>query len=131
MILSWVFLGFLPTSPLTLHSAKYYKISGLGCKRSQVQILSRRPVYLLEIIQTLQISVDLFCGRICAYKCSKMRPKEGIGGGKIGVLPAVLLSQFEAVIRPAIRSLSQSSLVNSNKIHQHVNRGIYGMQARR
>ena len=112
MILSWVFLGFLPTSLLTLHSVKSYKISGLGCKRSQVQILSRRPVYLSEIIQTLLISVYLFDGRICAYKCSKVKAKEGIHGGKIGVLPSVLLSQFEAVVRPALSSLSQSSLVN-------------------
>lgn len=95
---------------------------GLGCKRSQVQILSRRPVYLLEIIQYCVYFYLCTYVQEVATKLSKNTAFAWVCGIVFGT-PRSEPFQGHAL------SLSQSSLVNSNEIHQHVNRGIYGMRS--
>ena len=59
--------------------------TGLGCMRSQVQILSRRPSYPLDISPFCLWKRPNSRVVICAHECSKRHANEGIAGGKIGV----------------------------------------------
>ena len=57
----------------------------LGCKRSLVQIQSRRPIYLTDLTQVFTLKRLSSENSKNAYTCSKTKAKEQDSGGKIGV----------------------------------------------
>lgn len=94
----------------SFHSRNQILVSCLGCKRSQVQILSRRPVYLLEIIN------NSICFNVCkslqenATKLSKSTAFAWVCGTVFGTSHS---EPFHGHARPLSQSIFQNSIKTS------------------
>lgn len=107
-------LGYGAKIGLAFHSQNCKYCTDLGCKRSLVQIQSRRPSYLIDILRFLERNCLRNYTLHVAHNGSNRQIKDGIGGGKIGVRPVNDSSVNHAVLKRTYR-------LNSNKFHQKLN----------
>lgn len=129
-------LAVFAKSPVLFVSQNEFKRIGLGCKRSWVQIPPRRPAYLIVNTGLFLINTLEFFWPICALKCSKTQEKEGVVGGKIGVLPRLSSFRFQSALiqsRNTLQILSSAHFIanfiaNIQTTSRHIFGGRHGFQ---
>jgi len=94
--------------------------TGLGCKRSLVQIQSRRPIYLAVFTGESSENRSYLEYHISAHTCSKKQTNAGVGGGKIGVRPHLHLVRSHLALKEPSTSISSlSSAATENNLSAH------------